>query len=233
MAKRRKQQDGRRQGGAAASGKEAKPPEYVQPYPCNHVCTAYIRRIHGKGSYKFDIEAITYLTMGRYGRDVFPCCTIRMRNPKVTVAIFDTGRVVVSGAVLKEAVHLALWQLAHRLGVAFGQAFCVRDFVVQNVIMSGSLGMTIDPKALDADFKPKVRLIEEVDEKTGKLVRTERRDMSSWVPQKFQAVRIFISMMKPVIIMFSTGRYVLTGAKEQEVLVRELNRIDWKQYATE
>lgn len=197
---------------------------YVAPYPCNHVCIAFILPVHGEaGKHLFDLNKVTYVTKGRYGKDVFPCCTIRSDEPKVTLEIFETGKVVVSGAAHEEGAHLALWQLAHTLGRIFDTSFYVSGFKVVNIVMSGSLGFSIDPKQLDAAFKP--RKVYLPDNKEPRL------DVSSWVPQKFGGVRIFIGMRKPVIIMFSTGRYVLTGSKSQQQHIEELERIDWREFA--
>ncbi|XP_021012080.1 TATA box-binding protein-like protein 2 isoform X1 [Mus caroli] len=128
-----------------------------------------------------------------YNPKRFAAVIMRIREPRTTALIFSSGKVVCTGAKSEEESRLAARKYAR---VVQKLGFPVRffNFKIQNMVGS-------------CDVKFPIRL--EI------LALTHRQFSSSYEPELFPG--LIYKMVKPqvVLLIFASGKVVLTGAKER------------------
>ena len=137
-----------------------------------------------------------------YNPDQFPGLVYRLDSPKVTALIFKSGKMVVTGAKsvnqLVFAVKKILKTLINRGIPVYGKP----QIQIQNIVASANLGTLIDlEKAAFA------------------------LPGSMYEPEQFPG--LIYRMEKPVVVLliFSSGKMVITGAKREEEVIKAVNTI--------
>ena len=122
---------------------------------------------------------------------------MRIREPKTTALIFASGKMVVTGAKSEDDVKLASRKYT-RVLQKLGS-----EFKIQNIVAS-------------CDIKFPVRL---------EGLANRHHMFSSYEPELFQG--LIYRMMKPkvVLLIFVSGKLVLTGAKVREELYQAFELI--------
>ena len=157
----------------------------------NVVATANLKQ-------QIDLNSIIRVFPGvEYRPEVFPGLVYRLKKPKTAILIFSSGKMVCTGAKserqAKKAVMKVVDDLKRNGIVIVGKP----DIQVQNIVASAGLGGTID--------------LEKV---TYSLERT------MYEPEQFPGLIYRMEEPKVVILLFSTGKLVITGAKKEEEIYR-------------
>ncbi|KAK4671642.1 hypothetical protein QC764_607640 [Podospora pseudoanserina] len=142
----------------------------------------------------------------------FNAVIMRIRDPRTTALIFATGRMVVTGAKSEALARLAAKKHAYALQkCGFTPKFC--DFTVQNIIASANVGSNIRLEGL-----------------ANKYVTVG----ASFVPEIFPGLSFkqYLGYRAdgtprscPTLLIFTTGKIVVTGAKTEEDLMAAFARV--------
>ena len=127
---------------------------------------------------------------------------MRIREPKTTALIFASGKMVVTGAKSEDDSKLASRKYA-RIVQKLGFNATFTDFKIQNMVSS-------------CDVQFPVRL---------EGLASKHHAFSSYEPELFPG--LIYRMMKPkvVLLIFVSGKIVLTGAKVREEIYRAFEQI--------
>ena len=127
---------------------------------------------------------------------------MRIREPKTTALIFASGKMVVTGAKSEDDSKLASRKYARIIQkLGFNAKFT--DFKIQNIVGS-------------CDVKFPIRL---------EGLASKHHNFSSYEPELFPG--LIYRMMKPkiVLLIFVSGKIVLTGAKVREEIYQAFEMI--------
>lgn len=127
---------------------------------------------------------------------------MRIREPKTTALIFASGKMVVTGAKSEDDSRLASRKYARIIQkLGFNAKFT--DFKIQNIVGS-------------CDIKFPIRL---------EGLASRHHNFSSYEPELFPG--LIYRMMKPkiVLLIFVSGKIVLTGAKVREEIYQAFEMI--------
>lgn len=144
----------------------------------------------------FDLDSIVRSSpSAKYRPETFPGLVYRLKKPKTATLIFSSGKMVCTGAKserqAKKAVMKVVDELKKKGIVIVGKP----DITIQNIVASGGLGGTID-----------------LEKSTYSLER------AMYEPEQFPGLIYRMEDPKVVILLFTSGNIVVTGAKrEQEV----------------
>lgn len=129
-----------------------------------------------------------------YDPEQFPGLIYRLEEPKTATLIFNSGRMVCTGGKSVEEVHKAVNKIVEELkemGVLGDNA--EPEIEIQNVVASASLGAELDLE-LAAYTLPDVM----------------------YEPEQFPGLIYRMKEPRVVILLFTTGKLVITGAKKEE-----------------
>jgi transcription initiation factor TFIID TATA-box-binding protein len=140
---------------------------------------------------KLDLKQIVLKARNaEYNPKRFAAVIIRLRDPKTTALIFASGKMVCTGAKSEEQSLTAARKYARMIQkMGFNVQF--KDFKIQNIV--GSCGVNF-PIKLDT------------------LVR-EHQSFCSYEPELFPGLIYRMTTPKIVLLIFVSGKLVLTGAK--------------------
>jgi transcription initiation factor TFIID TATA-box-binding protein len=133
----------------------------------------------------------------------FAAVIMRIREPKTTALIFSSGKMVVTGAKSEETSKTACKKYARiiqRLG--YGHAKFL-DFKIQNIVAS-------------CDIKFPVRL---------ESLAHAHNQFCSYEPELFPGLIYRMITPKVVLLIFVSGKLVLTGAKQRKDIYQAFNNI--------
>lgn len=159
----------------------------ITPQLQNIVCTVNL-------SCKLDLKKIAlHARNAEYNPKRFAAVIMRIRDPRTTALIFSSGKMVCTGAKSEEMAKLAARKYA-RIVQKLGFPAKFLDFKIQNMVGS-------------CDVKFPIRL--------EGLVLTHQQ-FSSYEPELFPG--LIYRMVKPriVLLIFVSGKVVLTGAKVRQ-----------------
>ena len=137
-----------------------------------------------------------------YHPDVFPGAVFRLRNPKTATLLFSTGKMVCTGSKSEEIAVKAVNTVVNKLrkeGIKIKKNAVV---TVQNIVSSINLGGRVSIE---------------------KVARTLPRSM--YEPEQFPGVIHRMLNPKVVILIFSSGKLVCTGAKTEKDVYRSVNNL--------
>jgi transcription initiation factor TFIID TATA-box-binding protein len=143
---------------------------------------------------KFDLLSIVRVIPGvEYRPQQFPGLVYRLKKPKTATLIFSSGKMVCTGAKSerqsRKAVMKVLEDLKRNGIVIDGRP----DIQIQNMVASAGLGGIIDL------------------EKT-----TYSLEKTMYEPEQFPGLIYRMNDPKVVILLFTSGNLVITGAKKEE-----------------
>jgi len=140
-----------------------------------------------------------------YRPEQFPGLVFRLKKPKTATLIFNSGKMVCTGAKselqAKRAVRKVVQELKNNGMLIVGKA----TIQVQNIVASASLGGRIDLE---------------------KSVYTLGRTM--YEPEQFPGLIYRMDDPKVVILLFASGKLVCTGAKKEEEVYTAVNKLHEK-----
>ena len=137
-----------------------------------------------------------------YNPEQFPGLVFRLTNPKTATLIFRTGKMVCTGAKSEELSIAAVNTVVQKLRKAKIKIEKDAIISVQNIVSSISLGGKIH---LERAAKSLPR--------------------SMYEPEQFPGLIHRMLDPKTVILLFSSGKLVCTGAKKEEDVYRSVNNL--------
>jgi len=144
----------------------------------------------------------------KYNPEEFPGIICRFDDPKVALLIFSSGKLVVTGAKSVEDIERAvnkLIQMLKKIGAKFHRE---PKIDIQNMVFSGDIGMEFNLDAVALSLPN-----------------------CEYEPEQFPGVIYRVKEPKAVILLFSSGKIVCSGAKSErdaweavKKLLRELEK---------
>lgn len=137
-----------------------------------------------------------------YRPEQFPGLVFRLKKPKTATLIFNSGKMVCTGAKsenqAKKAVRKVVRELKSNGILITGKV----EIQVQNIVASASLGGKVDLE---------------------KSAFTLSRTM--YEPEQFPGLIYRMGDPKVVILLFASGKLVCTGAKKEEEVYTAVNKL--------
>jgi len=152
---------------------------------------------------KLDLKAIALgARNAEYNPKRFAAVIIRIRDPKTTALIFASGKMVVTGAKSEDSARVAARKFAKTIArLGFPQEF--KDFKVQNIVGS-------------CDVKFPIRL---------EGLSYTHQLFCSYEPELFPGLIFRMKQPKIVLLIFVSGKVVLTGAKTRDQIYEAFEKI--------
>jgi len=131
-----------------------------------------------------------------YRPHVFPGLAFRLKRPKTCTLIFNSGRMVCTGAKSEKEARRAIIKVTNELKAAGIIITGKPKIQITNIVASGSLGAPVDLEGLCE----RVRV-------GGSLM---------YEPEQFPAAVYRMESPMVVLLIFSAGKIVCVGAKKEE-----------------
>jgi len=150
-----------------------------------------------------DLNSIVRVFPGvEYRPEQFPGLVFRLKNPKATTLIFSSGKMVCTGAKSERQARKAVMRVVDELKRGGIVILGKPEIQIQNIVASVGLGGHIDLE---------------------KLTYSLKRTM--YEPEQFPGVIYRMDDPKTVILIFSTGKLVCTGAKKETEVHRAIAKL--------
>ena len=147
-----------------------------------------------------------------YKKTRFPGMIIRLKNPKLAALVFGSGKVVLTGAKSIEDLTTGLTRLGamlRSLGIETPEKL---TYKIQNIVTSADLGIAISLNKVAVGFN---------------------LDRIEYEPEQFPGLVYRMENPKTVVLLFGSGKLIVTGSKEPEdarktlvKVISDLQRID-------
>jgi len=132
----------------------------------------------------------------------FPGLVFRLKRPKTATLIFTSGKLVCTGAKSAKLAHSAINKV-------------VRELKKGGIIILGTPRIKVENMVASADIHGKVDL------EYASMVL----DNIMYEPEQFPGAVYRMAEPKVVILIFSTGKLVITGAKREEYVYEAADKI--------
>ena len=142
-----------------------------------------------------------------YRPEVFPGLVFRLKKPKTATLIFGSGKMVCTGAKSEKASRTALRSIVRRLKKANILIRGKAEIKVQNIVASANLGGRVDLLG---------------------LYQRCGRDMGGMImyePEQFPGLIYRMKDPKAVLLLFSSGKMVCTGARNEADVYSAVEKI--------
>jgi len=150
------------------------------------------------------IQISEQLSIAEYNKKRFPGVVIRISDPKLAILIFGSGKVVLTGAKSIESLDKGLEYLAHELRSLQIALYDELEYCVQNIVTSGYLGNSINLNKIAIEFN-----LEQIE----------------YEPEQFPGLVYRLSDPKVVVLLFRSGKIIITGGKREEDAKRAVQNI--------
>ncbi|MFX1427300.1 MAG: TATA-box-binding protein [Promethearchaeota archaeon] len=144
-----------------------------------------------------------------YNPERFPGLIFRQENPRVTFLLFSTGKMVITGLEAIQEAPVAANILKKKMK-KIGIKILTPTIKIQNIVANGDLHSRIDLN------KAAIAL-----------------EYAMYEPEIFPGLIYNMKNPKAVFLLFSTGKYVCTGVKNEDIieaavskLIEEINRLE-------
>lgn len=132
----------------------------------------------------------------------FPGIILRIKNPKTTFLVFSTGKMVVTGANSELHIKKAVKNIINKLN-KIGIKLSDYTIKIENFVSSGNLHTPLD-------LNRAVLLIEN----------------SMYEPEIFPGLIYYMQTPKAVLLVFSNGKFVCTGAKSESIVKQAIKKLN-------
>ena len=152
---------------------------------------------------KVDLNAIvkSYPSV-EYRPEQFPGLVFRLKRPKTATLIFNSGKMVCTGAKSEKEARRAVMKIIKELKKGGIIIISKPELKIQNIVASASLGGTID--------------LERAAFELGKTM---------YEPEQFPGLIYRMDEPKVVILLFASGKLVCTGAKREQHVYEAVNKL--------
>jgi len=152
---------------------------------------------------RVDLNAVVKGYPGvEYRPEQFPGLVFRLKRPKTATLIFNSGKMVCTGAKSEKEARKAVMKVVKELKKSGIIIISKPELKIQNIVASASLGGTIDLEKSAYD-----------------LGRT------MYEPEQFPGLIYRMDEPKVVILLFASGKLVCTGAKREEDVYEAVNKL--------
>ena len=134
-----------------------------------------------------------------YNPSKFAACVIRIREPRTTALVFASGKMVVTGA--------GCWEDAKRATIKFGRAISKLGFSV--TVKPEDLKLSNVVASCDVKFAIKLEGL-----------AYEHGTSANYEPELFPGLIYRMQVPRVVLLIFVSGKIVMTGAKTEEDILR-------------
>ncbi|MEM3615456.1 MAG: TATA-box-binding protein [Candidatus Methanomethylicia archaeon] len=153
-----------------------------------------------------DLEAITKsVPTADYNPEQFPGLVFRLNKPKTATLIFSSGKMVCTGAKSEKDVKKAIKRI-------------ISTLKSKGIVIIGKPKITIQNIVASANLKTNINL--------EKAALTLENTM--YEPEQFPGLIYRMDDPKVVLLLFSSGKMVCTGAKKEEQVYDAVKKIDEK-----
>src|SRR3989344_2556479 len=128
-----------------------------------------------------------------YNPEQFPGLVLRIRDPKTSALIFNSGKIVCTGARSIEKVDEAMIRIVEALKKIGIDVKAKPEYTVQNMVASGGIGLELNLNTLAV-----------------KLENTE------YEPEQFPGLVYKLRGTNATFLLFTNGQIVCTGTKSKE-----------------
>jgi len=143
---------------------------------------------------RVDLNAVVKGYPGvEYRPEQFPGLVFRLKRPKTATLIFNSGKMVCTGAKSEKEARRAVMKVVKELKKSGIIIIGKPELKIQNIVASASLGGMID-----------------LERSAYSLGRT------MYEPEQFPGLIYRMGEPKVVILLFASGKLVCTGAKKEE-----------------
>ncbi len=143
---------------------------------------------------KVDLNAVVKGYPGvEYRPEQFPGLVFRLKRPKTATLIFNSGKMVCTGAKSEKEARRAVMKVIKELKKGGIIIISKPELKIQNIVASGILGGMID--------------LEKAAYSLGHTM---------YEPEQFPGLIYRMAEPKVVILLFASGKLVCTGAKKEE-----------------
>ena len=152
-----------------------------------------------------DLPALaSQIKYAEYNKKRIPGVVIRMQNPKIAALVFGSGKVVLTGAKsiesLSEGLEI-LGNLLRDLQIEIPQKL---TYKIQNIVTSADLGSGINLNKIAVGFN---------------------LDRIEYEPEQFPGLVYRLENPKVVVLLFGSGKLIITGGKEPEDAKKAVQKI--------
>lgn len=143
---------------------------------------------------KIDLKAVVKSYPGvEYRPEQFPGLVFRLKRPKTATLIFNSGKMVCTGAKSEKEARGAVMKVIRELKKNGIVIISKPELKIQNIVASANLGGMID--------------LEKAAFTLGKTM---------YEPEQFPGLIYRMAVPKVVILLFASGKLVCTGAKKED-----------------
>ena len=152
---------------------------------------------------KVDLNAVVKsFPSVEYRPEQFPGLVFRLKRPKTATLIFNSGKMVCTGAKSEKEARRAVMKIIKELKKGGIIIISKPELKIQNIVASASLGGTID--------------LEKAAFELGKTM---------YEPEQFPGLIYRMGEPKVVILLFASGKLVCTGAKREQDVYEAVNKL--------
>jgi transcription initiation factor TFIID TATA-box-binding protein len=152
---------------------------------------------------KIDLNAVVKsYPFVEYRPEQFPGLVFRLKKPKTATLIFNSGKMVCTGAKSEKEARSAVKKVIKELKKSGIIIISKPDLQIQNIVASANLGGTID-----------------LEQATFAL------DNTMYEPEQFPGLIYRMKDPKVVILLFASGKLVCTGAKQEEDVFKAVRKL--------
>ncbi len=141
------------------------------------------------------IDIFKVLRNTEYRPKTFPGLVFRLKKPKTATLIFSTGKMVCTGAKSEKMAHRAVHKVVRELKDNGIIVLNEPKIVIQNMVASANLHAKIDLE-----------------------VAADVLDNVMYEPDQFPGLIYRMQDPKTVLLLFSSGKIVCTGAKSEKMV---------------
>jgi len=143
---------------------------------------------------KIDLNSVVKSFPGvEYRPEQFPGLVFRLKRPKTATLIFNSGKMVCTGAKSEKEARRAIMTVAEELRKGGIIIISKPEIKIQNIVASVSLGGKVD-----------------LERAVGMLGKT------MYEPEQFPGLIYRMDEPRVVILVFASGNLVVTGAKKEQ-----------------
>jgi len=155
---------------------------------------------------KVDLNAVVKGYPGvEYRPEQFPGLVFRLKRPKTATLIFNSGKMVCTGAKSEKEARRAVMKVIKELKKSGIIIIGKPELKIQNIVASASLGGMID--------------LEKSAYTLGKTM---------YEPEQFPGLIYRMAEPKVVILLFASGKLVCTGAKREQDVYEAVDKLHQK-----
>ena len=139
-----------------------------------------------------------------YNKKRFPGVVLRMQDPKIAALVFGSGKVVLTGAKSIDSLSRGLEILTDLLRALEIDIPENPTYKIQNIVTSADLGTPINLNKIAVGFN---------------------LDKIEYEPEQFPGLVYRLDDPKVVVLLFGSGKLIITGGKQPEDARRAVRRI--------